>query len=76
MNRLERGTGKIALVEDDLSHRGRLLTARQVTTKVFEGSVSAEWVRRNVPGKITLGHSTVRWYENDVRAWIDSRKED
>jgi predicted DNA-binding transcriptional regulator AlpA len=23
-----------------------------------------------VPGKIRLGHSTVRYYEADVRAWI------
>ena len=29
-------------------------------------SVSPEWVRRSVPGKITLGHSTVRWYDDDV----------
>ena len=50
--------------------RGRLLTAVQVATELFNGSVSAAWVRRNVPHKVVLGHSTVRWYAGDVQAWI------
>lgn len=52
--------------------RGRLLTAAQVAAELFNSTVSAAWVRRNVPQKLVLGHSTVRWYEADVRAWIDS----
>ena len=52
--------------------RGRLLTAAQVAAELFNGSVSTAWVRRNVPRKVVLGHSTVRWYAGDVQAWIDT----
>lgn len=38
------------------------------------GGVSPAWVRRNVPHKLALGHSTCRWYENDVRAYLESRR--
>ena len=52
--------------------RGHLLTAAQVADLV--GDVSAAWVRRNVPHKLQLGHSTVRWYESDVRDWLEARR--
>jgi predicted DNA-binding transcriptional regulator AlpA len=52
--------------------RGRLLTADQVGALI--GGVSPAWVRRNVPNKLALGHSTVRWYELDVRQWLESRR--
>ena len=55
-------------------NRGRLLSAVQVAADLFNGSVSTAWVRRNVPGKIMLGHSTARWYEADVLAWIETRR--
>ena len=54
--------------------RGRMLTAEQVAAGVFSGTVSAAWVRRKVPGKLTLGHSTVVWYEYDVRAWLEAQR--
>ena len=54
--------------------RGRLLTAGQVASELFSGTVSATWVRRRVPGKLVLGHSTIRWYEADVRAWIAAQE--
>jgi predicted DNA-binding transcriptional regulator AlpA len=53
---------------------GRLLDAHQVAESI--GGVSADWVRRNVPGKISLGHSTKRWYEAELRRWIESRRVD
>ena len=53
--------------------RGRLLTPGQVAEVI--GGVSTAWVRRNVPHKIRLGHSTVRWYEADVHEWLGSRRE-
>jgi hypothetical protein len=55
--------------------RGRLLDAKQIAGEVFCGHVSPEWVRRNVPDKIPLGHSTVVWYEYDVLDYIHNLKE-
>ncbi len=54
--------------------RGRLLTAAQVAAELFGGTVSPAWVRRHVPHKVMLGHSTVRWFERDVRAWLEGRR--
>jgi hypothetical protein len=55
--------------------RGRLLTAEQVAAELFSGTVSPAWVRRHVPHKIVLGHSTVRWYELDVLEWIAAQRD-
>jgi hypothetical protein len=52
--------------------RGDLLDAAGVAALI--PGVSAAWVRRHVPHKVTLGHSTVRWFEGDVRAWLESRR--
>jgi len=49
--------------------KGALLTAEQVAQRI--GSVSQAWVRRNVPYKVQLGHSTVRWFEEDVERWLE-----
>ncbi len=54
--------------------RGRMLDAQQVADLI--GGVKASWVRRNMPGKLNLGHSTKRWWEADVLGWIQSRRED
>ncbi len=54
--------------------RGRLLTAAQVAAELFNDTVSAAWVRRNIPHKVVLGHSTVRWYAADVQAWISTKR--
>lgn len=56
-------------------NRGRLLNAAQVAAIVFNDTVSPAWVRRTVPGKIILGHSTVRWYEFDVYSWVAQQQE-
>jgi len=53
--------------------RGPLLTPEQVAAQVGR---SPAWVRRHVTPKITIGHSTVRYYETDVRAWIEARRKD
>jgi predicted DNA-binding transcriptional regulator AlpA len=52
--------------------RGRLLKAAEVAAII--GGVSETWVRRNVPNKVALGHSTCRWYQADVRAFLESRR--
>ena len=54
--------------------RGRLLSAEQVASELLQGSVSGAWVRRHLPHRIELGHSTVRWFETDVLAWLDARR--
>lgn len=49
--------------------RGPLLTPEAVAALL--GRPPA-WVRRHVPGKLQLGRRTVRWYESDVWAWIET----
>ena len=55
--------------------RGRLLDAREIAREIFRETVSPDWVKRNVAPdrKLRLGHSTVRWWENDVLTWINQR---
>jgi predicted DNA-binding transcriptional regulator AlpA len=48
--------------------RGPLLTPEQVAARI--GGVSGAWVRKKVPGKITLGQKTKRWYQEDVDRFI------
>jgi hypothetical protein len=61
---------------DITAHRGRLMAPAQIRTEIFADAVSLWWVRKNVAprDKITLGRSTVRWYEFDVYRWLDERK--
>ena len=65
---------QVQQTDEPPTHRGRLLTAAQVADLLFSGTVSAVWIRRNVPHKLVLGHSTVRWFEFDVQAWITSQR--
>lgn len=60
-----------ALPED----RGRLISAQEIGEELFRGSRSADWVKRVVcpEGRLTLGHSTVRWWEYDVLKWIQEQ---
>ena len=55
---------------------GRLMTAEEVVADCFNGTVSVSWVKRHLKaGRVRLGHSTVRWYEIPVRAWITEQLE-
>lgn len=54
--------------------RGQLLTAQQVADEWLQGARTAEWVRRNVRPAVKLGHHTYRWYEADVRGWLESHR--
>ena len=47
----------------------RLLTPRDVARILGQ---SEAWVRRSVPGKVSLGHRTVRWFAEDVQKWLAS----
>jgi hypothetical protein len=57
-----------------LHDRGRLMNGKQIAENIFNNTVSSQWVRRNVAPekKITLGRSTVMWWERDVIAWLDA----
>ncbi len=50
------------------------MTAEQVAAELLGGTVSPGWVRRHITPKVVLGHSTVRWYEADVRDWLEARR--
>lgn len=69
--------GHVELVGEDTPPEIReddpLLDAYAVADLIT--GVSPEWVRRNVPGKLDLGHSTKRWFTSDVLRWIQSRRE-
>ncbi len=54
--------------------RGRLMSPAEVAADLFDGKVTAQWVRRNVRPKVALGHSTVLFYEHDVRRWLERRR--
>lgn len=66
--RLEPPIGHLPPPQD----RGRLLTAQQVAALI--GGVSPTWVRRNLPHKVVMGHSTLRWFELDVRTWLERQR--
>ena len=55
--------------------RGKLMDAKDIASDVYRGRVTACWVRRHVPGKMTQGHRTVIWWQYEVLQWIDSTKE-
>lgn len=50
--------------------RGRLLTADDVRAMIG-GGVALEWVYANVPHKLKISYRMVRWYEDDVRDWLE-----
>jgi len=51
--------------------QGPYMTARQIVDEFFPGTgISPEWVTRNVPGRIKLGHRTVLWKRSAVEACL------
>lgn len=56
--------------------RGRLLDALQIATEIFNNPKRSRWVRQTVAPtkKITLGHSSVFWWEHDVFEWINQNR--
>ena len=64
------------LPPDGSMHPGRLMTAAQIRSDIFAGNVSEWWIRKNVApkAKITLGRSTVLWYDRDVYRWINEQR--
>ena len=56
--------------------RGKLMSAAQVAAEMFGGQVEPRWIMEHVPCKVRFGHRTVFFYEHDVRAWIESHREE
>jgi len=53
--------------------RGRLMSAQELSSEVFDGQVTADWITRYLKvGKVKLGHVTVAWWEGVVRDWVKS----
>lgn len=57
-------------------NRGALLTdgdvARLLKLDEPDSKKTRRWVRAHVPKKRRIGHQTVRWFERDVMAWVES----
>lgn len=52
--------------------RGAAWSAEDVAREIFNGKVSARWVKDNFkPGRDKIGYRTVIWWENEVRRWRD-----
>ena len=67
-------SGQSGIVPEPPPDYGRMLTAAEVAAECFNGSVNVTWVKKCLQaGRVRLGHSTVRWYEKPVRAWIVER---
>ena len=47
----------------------RLLTPGDVQELVGK---PREWVLRYVPGKVHIGHRSVRWFADDIEQWLES----
>ena len=55
---------------------GLYLTAQQIVDVFFAGTgITHQWVKRNVPGKVRLGHRTVAWRRAAVLEWLLKREE-
>lgn len=59
-----------------LPNQGPLMSAREIRNVVFAGTRSERWIRQHVAPKARqrFGHSTLRWYESDVVAWLDGAR--
>lgn len=56
--------------------RGRLMDAAEVAASILSGKVSKKWVFANVPPQYRhkVGR-TVLFYEGEVRAWVDTLRQ-
>lgn len=56
--------------------RGPLLTDVEVAQLLKlenpDNPNTRKWVRQHVPQKRRIGHHTVRWFQSDVLAWVES----
>ena len=65
----------------DLPDRGMLLSPKSVALIIFPEATKKQlpgkmkWVRKTMPHKLPLGHKTPRWYEADVRWWLEDKRE-
>ena len=62
-----------------MTSRGRLLTAAEVGRRYFadesgESTVSDRWIYQHVRPRVDIARGVVRFYEQDVETWLDSRR--
>ena len=62
-----------------MTPRGRLLTADEVRAKFFADernrpTVSARWVFQHVTPRVNIARGVVRYFEQDVVEWLESRR--
>ena len=52
--------------------RGRLLTADEIARDILRDERKRRWVVANIPNRVVVGTRTIRWWERDVYAYLDS----
>lgn len=53
-------------------NRGPLLDAETVRRMIGGADgPSLDWIYANVPHKVKISHRCVRWFEADVKAWLE-----
>lgn len=56
--------------------RGELLTPQEVAVRLLKGAVTPAWVRAHCPNKVVLGRRTVLFFEQDIRDWLEARRQE
>lgn len=56
--------------------RGRLLSANQIAVELFDDASKERWIRQSLApeARMTLGSSTVVWWELDVLEWLQTKR--
>lgn len=70
---MKHATARVLEIPQPPPDRGRWLTVDDVRAMLGH-RVSREWVYVNVPCKVKVSHRVVGWFENDLRAWLESKR--
>ena len=71
---MKSATARVLQIPKPPPDRGSLLTVDEVRAIVGD-QVSRIWVYRHVPHRVKLSYRVVRWYEADVRAWLEGLRD-
>lgn len=68
---MRRATAKVFELPQPEPDRGRLIDAAAIQQLIGGAHPpSLIWIYANVPKKRKLSHRCVRWFEEDVKAWL------